>query len=154
MDTTSASPGPRYQALLQLFRTAEGLWDISRRFFDRWDLSPSQFNLLNLLQGEPNGRTQIELSRELIMHRSNVTGLVDRLEARGLVRRAANPLDRRVWRIELTAAGGRLISQVLPSYYAAAEAVWGDIPAARARQILYDLAQLTANAQQITTEIT
>ena len=47
--------GPRYRALLQLLRTAENLWNASRVFFGRWDLSPSQFNVLNLLSGEPDG---------------------------------------------------------------------------------------------------
>ena len=87
MKGQSARPGPRYQALIELLRTAETLWNASRVFFARWDLSPSQFNVLNLLYEQPGGCTQIELSRQLIMHRSNVTGLVDRLEARGLLQR-------------------------------------------------------------------
>src|SRR5438874_74225 len=44
MRASPPSPGPRYQALLQLLRTAEALWNASRNFFARWDLSPSQFN--------------------------------------------------------------------------------------------------------------
>ena len=92
------SPGPRYRALLQLLRTAEALWNASRVFFARWDLSPSQFNILNLLCGRPGGCTQSELSHSLIMHRSNVTGLVDRLEARGLVQRRDSAKDRRAYR--------------------------------------------------------
>src|SRR4051812_10321241 len=95
-------PGPRYQALLQLLRTAETLWNSSRLFFERWDLGPSQFNLLNLLIDCPEGLSQTELSRQLITHRSNVTGLVDRLEARGLVRRKASADDRRAYRVVLT----------------------------------------------------
>ena len=75
MSATVSSPGPRYRALLQLLRTAETLWNASRLFFVRWDLSPSQFNVLNLLYDQPDGCTQIGLSRSLIMHRSNVTGL-------------------------------------------------------------------------------
>ena len=69
----------RYRALLQLLRTSDTVWNASRLFFARWDLGPSQFNVLNLLHGVA-GLSQTELSRELIMHRSNVTGLVDRLE--------------------------------------------------------------------------
>ncbi len=43
----------------------------------------------------------------------NVTGLVDRLEARGLIRRQASSEDRRVKVLELTPAGNRLRSTVL-----------------------------------------
>ncbi|HEX4647076.1 MAG TPA: MarR family transcriptional regulator, partial [Verrucomicrobiae bacterium] len=116
MNARSASPGPRYETLLELLRAAEALWNASRVFFARWDLSPSQFNVLNLLHDQPGGCTQVELSRRLIMHRSNVTGLVDRLEARGLVRRQDNSADRRAFNVILTPAGAKLIRQVLPSY--------------------------------------
>ena len=65
--------------MLQLLRTADSLWNSSRLFFGRWRLSPSQFNVLNILHNQPNGLSQIELGRRLITHRSNITGLVDRL---------------------------------------------------------------------------
>src|SRR5580698_5762227 len=101
MKRQSTAPGPRYQALIELLRTAENLWNASRVFFARWDLSPSQFNVLNLLQDHPAGLTQAELSRSLIMHRSNATGLIDRLEGRGLVRRTDDPEDRRAFKVVL-----------------------------------------------------
>ena len=66
--TTPALGGARYRALLELLRTAESLWNASRIFFARWDLGPSQFNVLNLLADLPQGCTQVELSRQLIMH--------------------------------------------------------------------------------------
>ena len=117
MTKTSCLPGPRYEALLELLRTTEALWNASRVFFDQWELSPSQFNVLNVLRGKPEGVAQIELSRMLIMHRSNVTGLVDRLERRKLVMRKDNPSDRRVYHVSLTAAGRKLLEEILPVYY-------------------------------------
>jgi len=146
----ATAPGPRYQALLQLLRTAETLWNTSRIFFDRWNLSPSQFNLLNLLAGQPGGRTQIELSRSLIMHRSNVTGLVDRLESRGLVRRQDSAQDRRAYRILLTPSGHRLIQEILPHYYRAAEKVWEGLSVMRAGQLVAELEKVCANAETVT----
>src|SRR4051812_15746490 len=112
MSLSSSKPGPHYQALLQLLRTAENLWNGSRLFFIRWDLSPSQFNVLNLLHDLPDGSTQIELSRQLVMHRSNITGLIDRLEARGLLERKATPNDRRAYHVVLTTKGRNLIDQI------------------------------------------
>jgi MarR family 2-MHQ and catechol resistance regulon transcriptional repressor len=140
---------PRYTALLQLLRTAETLWNASRVFFVQWDISPSQFNVLNLLHGKPTGASQIELSRNLIMHRSNVTGLVDRLQARGLVERGDDPRDRRVYRVVLTAEGAKLLESILPHYYQAAEAVWGELSIARTQELLTDLDQICANAERI-----
>lgn len=43
--------------------------------------------MLNLLYGVDEGLSQTQLSPELVMHRSNITGLVDRLEERGLLAR-------------------------------------------------------------------
>ncbi len=142
-------PGERYAALIELLRTAEALWSASRVFFERWDLSPSQFNILNLLHQQREGCSQVQLSRQLIMHRSNVTGLVDRLEARGLVRREDSATDRRAFNVVLTPAGVALIVQILPQYYAAAETVWGDLPPERARQLVAELGQVSSNATQL-----
>jgi DNA-binding MarR family transcriptional regulator len=149
MSGSPPSPGPRYQALLQLLRTAEALWNASRNFFARWGLSPSQFNVLNLLYDQRAGCTQIELSRSLIMHRSNVTGLVDRLEARGLVQRRDSAHDRRAYRVVLTATGRTLVRQILPHYYAAAEQVWGALPVARTHQLVSELTRVCANAEKV-----
>ena len=141
-------PGPRYVALLQLLRTADTIWNSSRVFFGRWDLSPAQFNLLNLLTGPGDGLTQSELSRELLTHRSNITGLVDRLEARGLVARHEEAGDRRAWRVVLTAAGRRLMDEVLPHYFRAAERVWEGVPARRAAEVGEALRQVATNTEQ------
>lgn len=146
MKRKTTSPGPRYVALIQLLRTAEELWNASRVFFTRWDLSPSQFNLLNVLTDFPNGCTQSDLSRQLIMHRSNVTGLVDRLEERGLVARKENNDDRRAWFVVLAPAGRKLLSEIYPHYYAAAEQVWGKLPAGRAEKLVAELTTISENA--------
>ncbi len=153
MQTKLPRPGPRYEALIQLLRTAETLWNASRVFCARWDLSPSQFNVLNLIWDQPAGLTQIELSRQLLMHRSNVTGLIDRLEERGLVARQDTPDDRRAYRIVLTEAGRRLMREILPCYYQAAEQVWGSRSARGARELVEGLAQVSAQAQQMAAEL-
>ncbi len=149
MKRKSSAPGPRYAALIQLLRTAEELWNASRVFFARWELSPSQFNLLNVLTEFPDGCTQSDLSRQLIMHRSNVTGLVDRLEERGLVTRKENATDRRAWLVVLTPAARKLLAELLPHYHAAAEQVWGTIPVARADKLVSELAAISENATRI-----
>ncbi len=146
MKRKNSPPGPRYAALIQLLRTAENLWNASRVFFTRWDLSPSQFNLLNVLTDFPDGCTQSDLSRQLIMHRSNVTGLVDRLEERGLVARKENTDDRRAWLVVLTPAGRKLLAEIFPHYYAAAEQVWGKLPADRAKRLVTELGVISENA--------
>jgi DNA-binding MarR family transcriptional regulator len=152
MKTKLVGTSPRYRALLQLLRTADTLWDASRAFFSRWDLGPSQFNVLNLLDSAPAGLSQTELSRQLIMHRSNVTGLVDRLVRRGLVERLDVAGDRRAYRVVLTPAGADLIREILPRYYDQAERVWGNLSARRVSELSGDLQLAAQNAEHIVTK--
>ncbi|MGZ4305521.1 MAG: MarR family winged helix-turn-helix transcriptional regulator, partial [Solirubrobacteraceae bacterium] len=74
------------------------------------DLHPAQAGALLQLDS-PLPMT--ELAALLACDNSNVTGLVDRLEARGLVARQPSPQDRRVKHVVLTAAGRRLRDQML-----------------------------------------
>jgi len=142
-------PGPHYEAMLQLLRTAETLWNSSRIFFSRWDLSPSQFNVLNVLRDSAEGLSQTELSRELLTHRSNVTGLIDRLEERKLVKRQSVPGDRRAYRVVLTEAGQQLLQEILPVFYQAAEEVWSPMSAKRARELVAELDSINTQAELI-----
>jgi DNA-binding MarR family transcriptional regulator len=71
------------------------------------ELSPVQCHVLHLI--DPRRPVSMgELADTLACDRSNVTGLVDRLEARGLVRRRPSDGDRRVKALVLTATGSRL----------------------------------------------
>ena len=76
------------------------------------ELSPAQCHVLHLIEpGRPVPMGQ--LAETLACHASNVTGLVDRLESRGLVRRRPSDTDRRVKVLELTPGGSRLRTQLL-----------------------------------------
>jgi MarR family 2-MHQ and catechol resistance regulon transcriptional repressor len=153
MRTKSGPESPRYRALLELLRTADVVWNASRIFFGQWDLSPSQFNVLNLLHLTPLGLSQTELSRELIMHRSNVTGLVDRLEKRGLVERRDAAKDRRAYRVVLTPAGARVLRDILPGYYAGADRLWEGFSGQRAMEMVMELQKVAENAGRIVADI-
>jgi DNA-binding MarR family transcriptional regulator len=72
-----------------------------------FELSPAQCHVLHLIEPDspiPMGR----LAQTLACDASNVTGLVDRLESRGLVERRPSPKDRRVKVLALTPMGSRL----------------------------------------------
>ena len=77
-----------------------------------FDLSPAQCHVLHLI--EPNQPVPMgQVAESLACDASNVTGLVDRLESRGLVRRQPSAGDRRIKVLELTQAGARLRSVVM-----------------------------------------
>ena len=77
-----------------------------------FDLSPIQCHVLHLIEpGRPLPMSR--LADTLSCDASNVTGLVDRLESRGLVRRQPSAQDRRVKVLQLTPTGARLRTQLL-----------------------------------------
>jgi DNA-binding MarR family transcriptional regulator len=67
------------------------------------DLSLQQLTVLNLVRTE--GVTLAELARRTMVAPTVITGIVDRLERQGLIRREADPHDRRVNRLVLTEDG-------------------------------------------------
>jgi DNA-binding MarR family transcriptional regulator len=75
-------------------------------------LSPAQCHVLHLIEPD-RPLPMARLAETLACDASNVTGLVDRLESRGLVRRRPAAEDRRVKVLVLTATGSRLRSQLL-----------------------------------------
>jgi MarR family transcriptional regulator, organic hydroperoxide resistance regulator len=75
-------------------------------------LSPAQCHVLHLI--EPGRPVPMgHLAETLACDASNVTGLVDRLESRGLVRRRPSTEDRRVKVLDLTPTGARLRTLLL-----------------------------------------
>jgi DNA-binding MarR family transcriptional regulator len=72
-----------------------------------FDLAPAQIMALKALEpGRP--RPMSELAAAMRCDNSNVTGIVDRLEARGLVERRPSPQDRRVKMLAVTDEGAEL----------------------------------------------
>ena len=81
--------------------------EIRRRLRDQFDFTLPRFDLLAQLDRAPDGMTLGELSRRMMVTNGNITGLVDRLEEQGLVRRRSSPHDRRSQFVSMTAAGRR-----------------------------------------------
>jgi DNA-binding MarR family transcriptional regulator len=97
-----SSPAEEAWALLRDLLFAE-----RRRFFQaaaEFELHPAQAGALLQLD-EQSGSPMHELAAHLACDNSNVTGIVDRLEARGLAIRRSSELDRRVKYIVPTALG-------------------------------------------------
>jgi DNA-binding MarR family transcriptional regulator len=109
MKSTNSQACEAWKLLVQLFFSQRAdLPAVAAEF----DLSAAQCHVLHLIEPDrpvPMGR----IAEALACDASNVTGLIDRLESRGLVRRQASKSDRRVKVLELTPAGIRLRSTVL-----------------------------------------
>ena len=80
---------------------------IRTRLRQRFDATLPRFDLLAQLDKTPDGLTLGELSRRMMVSNGNVTGLVERLTAQGLIERLPHATDRRAATVRLTDAGRR-----------------------------------------------
>ncbi|HYS29645.1 MAG TPA: MarR family transcriptional regulator [Candidatus Limnocylindria bacterium] len=82
---------------------------------------PQAFLLYEVRSGRP--LSQHDVADRLHCEPSNVTGLIDRLEAKGLVERRPDPADRRVKRLLATKKGRALITKVMDRFFKAPPSV-------------------------------
>lgn len=88
--------------MTQLFVAVEAVRSFYERCAAEFDLTPPQARVL-LLAGQPC--SQRDLAVQFSCDASNIVGIVDRLEQRGLVERVSSIADRRVKQVMLTPAG-------------------------------------------------
>jgi MarR family transcriptional regulator, 2-MHQ and catechol-resistance regulon repressor len=78
-------------------------------------LTPAQFDIVATL-GNTAGMSPKELGEKTLITKGTLTGVVDRLVDKKLVRRAASPSDGRCQIIQLTAQGEKLFSRIFPQH--------------------------------------
>ena len=98
------------EAFLNLHRTADALLHGLEAALKPVGLSASQYNVLRILRGaEAEGLACREVAERMVTRDPDITRLLDRLEARGLVIRARDQADRRVITVRITPEGLRLL---------------------------------------------
>ncbi len=120
---------PRHETIISLVLTGALLTKEGDRLLNPYGLTDSQFNVLMLLryQTEDGQLNQTQLGRMLLVNRSNVTGLIDRMEKAGWVQRISKSGDRRVNQIKLTSAGRRLVERAEKAYFTRIEHVLANV---------------------------
>jgi DNA-binding MarR family transcriptional regulator len=109
----SVLPEPGVQLMLQLMLTREAIVRLQERLFEAHGLTIQQYNVLRIVRGGPaKGHPIYEIERRMIYRFANVTRLVDRLELQGLLKRVADPKDRRVSRVVISPRGRRLMERL------------------------------------------
>lgn len=103
-----------------LLRTWGLIRQVQEPYFARFGVSGSQWGILRVLQrAELAGETALPLStvsERLLIQPPSVTGVVDRLERMGLVKRSVSKADARVRNLSLTPAGRKLVNTVLAGH--------------------------------------
>jgi DNA-binding MarR family transcriptional regulator len=123
----------RLRLWLRLLRTSRGVeGELRERLRVSFGTTLPKFDVMAALDRRPGGITMTELSRFLMVSNGNVTGIVDRLAADGLVVRRPHAQDRRATFVRLTPKGARQFDAM-----ASAHAKWVE-------EILVDLSDADA----------
>jgi DNA-binding MarR family transcriptional regulator len=99
----------------------------SEAFFQPFGLTGAQFNILNLLAFRNGRMDQMALVDLLLVGKSSVSIVLNRMVRSGLVQREEHPKDRRQTVLVLTAKGRSLWKKISPRYEAIVEEVFGSL---------------------------
>lgn len=109
----SATPGcPEEVLFVDLIRTADLLSRGPARLLKAHQLSSTQYNVLRILRGSPDGLPSGEIACRMITRDPDTTRLLDRLEKRGLISRCRQQEDRRSILTRITPAGLALLGRL------------------------------------------
>lgn len=104
---------PEEEAFLNVLRTGVLLAGDFALLFKAHDISEPAYNALRILRAAGDGgRACHEIGEHLVARVPDVTRLVDRLEAAGLVMRERSAADRRVVRVRLTPRGLKVVTDL------------------------------------------
>lgn len=108
-------------------------------------ITPVQYAALQAVANQPPGGPAIDqrtLARLIGFDTSTIAGVIDRLEARGLLRRQASAADRRVRLLVLTDEGRAMLAKVLPGMLRAQERMLAPLPPAERAEFMRMLRML------------
>ncbi len=115
---------PAQEALLSVIVAAAALNELMERVCAQHKITHAQYNVLRILRGVyPRGHPRSEIGCRMLDRASDVTRLLDRLEARRLVRRARGDEDQRQTVTYITATGIKLLDKMSPAVAAATSGV-------------------------------
>lgn len=135
--------GPRFRSLeeiafLELLRTSDHLSRGVAAVLKAVDVSMTQYNVLRILRGAPQGLPCGEIGNRMITRDPDITRLLDRLETRGLITRWREDRDRRTVLARITPQGLALLVRLDKPVQEAHRRQLGQMGRARLRA-LYDL---------------
>jgi DNA-binding MarR family transcriptional regulator len=111
----NAAKAPFLSVLRELAQCYQAFERYSSEHILTLELTPAQFDVIATL-GNTRGQTFRELGERTLITKGTLTGVVDRLEAKGLVSRTSCPGDGRSTIVCLTKAGERIFDRAFPAH--------------------------------------
>ena len=138
----SDSSIPTFMSTLrQLIRCTQAFERFSGAHVKKMGLTESQFDVIATL-GNTQGMTCKEIGERTLITKGTLTGVLDRMEARGLVSRRSDADDARRTHIALTRKGNALFDDAFPAHMLHLQRAFDHIPARELVQLNNHLSDL------------
>ena len=124
------------EAALSIVRTSDQLQHRFTGLFREHDLTPSQYNILRILRGEGNPLPILEIAGRTVAVVPGITGLIDRLEQAGFVKRVRCEEDRRIIYVALTDQGTKVLAALDEPLMALHRKILGHLSQAEMKELI------------------
>ncbi|MDW5418043.1 MULTISPECIES: MarR family winged helix-turn-helix transcriptional regulator [unclassified Iodobacter] len=138
--------------LRELVRCYQAFEQLSNRHIRTMDLTPAQFDIVATL-GNTQGMSCRELGEKTLITKGTLTGVLDRLEARDIVRRETINADRRSFRIFLSPTGEDLFNRTFNQHLEYIRPFFSELSAQKLTEITCALTELRHKFQDQTNAI-
>jgi MarR family transcriptional regulator, 2-MHQ and catechol-resistance regulon repressor len=133
--------------LRELVRCTQAFERYSGAHVRKMGLTASQFDVIATL-GNTEGMTCKELGDKTLITKGTLTGVLDRMEARGLITRRADATDARCTHIALTRKGDILFAQAFPGHLSQLQRAFAHLSSADLLRLHDGLASLREAFEQ------
>lgn len=128
MPLPKESPSCRFLSTLQeLVRAYQAFDAVSSEHIRSLGLTTSQFDVIATL-GNTHGLSCRDIGSKTLMVKGTLTGVLDRLERKGFIRRAPHPEDGRSSLVRLSDTGEALFQRIFPDHMAFLDTLFAPIP--------------------------
>ena len=100
------------KAAINLIFTYNWMSEQNKKFFEREDITPQQFNILRILRGAGNPLSTLQIRQRMLDKMSDTSRIVDRLVKKGLVKKVVCKSDRRLVDVSITEKGSELLAKL------------------------------------------
>jgi DNA-binding MarR family transcriptional regulator len=128
-----------HDLLVALLTVQSALQRRGDAFFQPFGLTDAQFNILNLIALAGGPMDQLALTEHLLVGKSSVSIVLNRMVKAGLIRREEHPRDRRRVVLNLTRKGRELWRKLAPRYQQGVREAFRALPRPRRGAFLDDL---------------
>ena len=128
-----------HDLLIALLLVQNAMSRCSELLFQRYDLTDAQFNLLNLLARADGPMDQLALTEKLLVGKSTVSIVLNRMAKAGLIERQVHPRDRRKVVLSLSLKGREIWQKANPDYERTVEEIFGALPKENRERFIDDL---------------